>query len=79
MIKKLANFFCTLPLLLAFIMTHIAAVDHQPPTTGQIKEKEQIEDCIDKIRRKQKKIKEEVEEIKRLIKDRKNHPNKDQA
>ena len=78
MIKKLANFFCTLPLLLAFIMTHIAAADHQPPT-GSGKEKEQIEDCIDKIRRKQKKIKEEVEEIKRLIKDRKNHPNKDRA
>jgi hypothetical protein len=78
MIKKLTNFFCMLPLILTFIITHIAAADHKPPT-DKIKEKEQIEDCIDKIREKQEKIKDEVEEIKRLIRDRKNRLDKDQA
>jgi len=79
MIKKLANFFCVFPLLTAFAITHIAAGDQNHPPTGSGKEKEQIEDCIDKIRRKQKKIKDEVDEIKRLIKDRKNPPDKDPA
>ena len=50
MIKKLTNFFCILPLLAALGAAQVTADDQfQPPETDS-HEKENIEDCIKKIR-----------------------------
>jgi hypothetical protein len=79
MIKKLTNFFCILPLLAALGAAQVTADDQfQPPETDS-HEKENIEDCIKKIREQQNKIRGEVEKIKKIIRDRKNHQDKDQA
>ena len=79
MIKKLTNFFCILPLLAALGAAQVTADDQFQPPVADSHEKENIEDCIKKIREQQNKIRGEVEEIKRLIRDRKNRLDKDQA
>ena len=79
MIKKFTNFFCVLPLITALTITHVIAEDHANNPPAQTQEKEKIKDCIEKIRVQQNKIKNEVEKIKKLIKDRKNPQGKDQA
>ena len=79
MIKKLTNFFCIMPILTALTVTHVTADNQIYTPPAQTHEKEKIEDCIEKIREQQNKIRSEVEKIKKLIRDRKNLPNKDQA
>ena len=79
MIKKLTNFFCILPLLASLAAAQVTTSDQFSNPPRELHEKEKIEDCIEKIREQQNKIRDEVEKIKKLIKDRKNHPNKDQA
>ena len=79
MIKKLTNFFCILPLLGALGAAQVTANDHSQPPVTDSRKKENIEDCIKKIREQQNKIKGEVEKIKKIIRDRKNRQDKDRA
>jgi hypothetical protein len=79
MIKKLTNFFCILPLLAALGAAQVTADDQFQPPTTDAQEKENIEDCIKKIREQQNKIRGEVEKIKKIIRDRKNSQDKDRA
>ena len=77
MIKTIEKFFCLSPLMIALLCTSFVNGDQLEPPKDIYKE--QAEDCIEKIREKQKKIKDEVLEIKKLIKDRKNRQDKDPA
>lgn len=70
MIKKVSKFFCVLPLLFALVMTGlvmpISADDHPPNDIP--KSKQESSDCIEAIKRKQARIKEEIIKIKKMIK-----------
>ena len=77
MIKTIEKFFCLSPLIVALLCTSFVNGDQLKPPKDIYQE--QAEDCIEKIREKQKKIKDEVLEIKKLIKDRKNRRDKDPA
>tara|TARA_R100000234_G_C4854932_1_gene116763 strand:- start:165 stop:389 length:225 start_codon:yes stop_codon:yes gene_type:complete len=66
MIKKIEKFFCMTPLLLALLCTSFVSGGEIKPPDDILRE--QADDCIQKIRKKQKKIKKEIEEIKKLIK-----------
>ena len=79
MIKKLTNFFCILPLLAALGAAQVIANDQFQVPEKSSQEKENIEDCIKKIREQQDKIRGEVEKIKKIIRDRKNPQDKDRA
>ena len=66
MIKNIAKFFCMLPLILgvagASIVTNSEATN---PPSDELRE--QADDCIEKIREKQRKIQQEIELIKDII------------
>ena len=79
MIKKLTNLCCILPLLASLAVAQVTADDQFEKPPRESHEKEKIEDCIEKIREQQDKIKDEVEKIKKIIRDRKNRQDKDQA
>lgn len=79
MIKKLTNFFCILPLLAALGAAQVTANNQFQVPEKNSQEKENIEDCIKKIREQQDKIRGEVEKIKKIIRDRKNPQDKDRA
>ena len=67
MIKKIEKFFCLSPLLLALLCTSF--VDGSETQTIKPTLKEQAQDCMNEIRKKQSKIKKEILLIKDLIKD----------
>tara|TARA_R110000824_G_scaffold134812_2_gene297831 strand:- start:1995 stop:2216 length:222 start_codon:yes stop_codon:yes gene_type:complete len=70
MIRKTSKFFCVLPLLFALAMTGLVMpipADDQPPNDIP-KSKEESKECIEKIKRKQARIKEEMRKIKKMIK-----------
>jgi hypothetical protein len=66
MIKNLAKFFCMLPLVIgvagASIVTNSEATN---PPSDELRE--QANDCIEKIREKQRKIQKEIDLIKDMI------------
>ena len=73
MIKKLAKFFCLSPLLVTLIFTQITMsgfADQTNPNTKKEQPKEESGPCIKKLKAQQKKIKEEMDLIKNLIKNR---------
>lgn len=77
MIKNIAKFFCMLPLLVGVLGASAISgdVSRKPPSEDL---REEAQDCIKEIRKKQHKIKEEIEKIRELIKDnRQNHPQKE--
>ena len=66
-----------LPLLVGVLGANAISgdVSHKPPNEDL---REEAQDCIKEIRKKQHKIKKEIEKIKELIKDnRQNHPQKE--
>lgn len=69
MIKKASKFFCILPLLFALLITVLvvpgSAKDQAPINIP--KTKEESDNCIESIKRKQAKIKEEIIKIRKLI------------
>jgi len=67
MIKKIEKFFCLSPLLLALLCTAFVHGSGTQPIKPTLKE--QAQDCMDEIRKKQSKIKKEILLIKDLIKD----------
>ena len=77
MIKNIAKFFCMVPLLVGVLgATAISGNTGYAPPNQDLREETQ--DCIKEIRKKQNKIKKEIEKIKELIKDnRQNRPQKE--
>ena len=70
MIRKTSKFFCVLPLLFALVMTGLVmpiSADDQPPNDIP-KSKQESKECIEAIKRKQARIKEEIIKIKKIIK-----------
>ena len=77
MINKLEKFFCITPLLLALLCASFVSGDQIVPPIDT--HREEAEDCIEKIRKRQSRIKQEIEKIKEIIKrDRQkdNHQNR---
>ncbi|WP_290942843.1 hypothetical protein [Hyphomonas sp.] len=78
MIRAIEKFFCLSPLFVALLCTSFvdgSSMDTKEPSPTV---KEQTQDCIEQIRKKQLKIKEEILLIKKLIKDtRQNQEQKD--
>jgi len=67
MIKNLAKFFCMLPLVLGVAgATIVTNSDASNPPNDELRE--QADDCIEKIREKQRKIQQEIDLIKDMIK-----------
>ncbi len=66
MIKNLAKFFCMLPLVIGIAGASIVTnSDANTPPNDELRE--QADDCIEKIREKQKKIQIEIDLIKDMI------------
>ena len=66
MIKNLAKFFCMLPLILGVAgASMVTSSDASNPPNDQLRE--QADDCIEKIREKQRKIQKEIDLIKDMI------------
>jgi len=73
MIKNIAKFFCMLPLVVGVLGTSALSgtTAINPPNQDL---REETQDCIKEIRKKQNKIKREIEKIKELIKDSRQNP-----
>ena len=66
MIKNLAKFFCMMPLLLGVAGASIITNNSKAsPPNDELRE--QADDCIEKIREKQKRIQKEIDLIKDMI------------
>ena len=66
MIKNLAKFFCMMPLLLGVAGASIITNNSKAsPPSDELRE--QADDCIEKIREKQRKIQQEIDLIKDMI------------
>ena len=79
MIKNLAKFFCMLPLVLGVAGASIVTnSDANTPPNDELRE--QADDCIEKIREKQRRIQQEIDLIKDMIrrKDQTQAPQKNQ-
>ena len=79
MIKNLAKFFCMLPLILGVAgASMVTSSDASNPPNDELRE--QADDCIEKIREKQRKIQKEIDLIKDMIrrKDQTQAPQKNQ-
>ena len=84
MIKKLAQFLFVIPLAISILASGYVQSEtpNNPPATPIESLKEDANDCIKEIRKKQQKIREEIDLIKDLIKQRgqnqnpQNHPEK---
>ena len=79
MIKNLAKFFCMLPLILGVAgASMVTSSDASNPPNDKLRE--QADDCIEKIREKQRKIQKEIDLIKDMIrrKDQTQAPHKTQ-
>ena len=73
MIKKLAKFFCLSPLLFALAFTHLSMsgfADQVAPNAKEEQFKEKSKFCVEKIKAQQKKIKEEIDLIREMIKNK---------
>jgi hypothetical protein len=68
MIKNIAKFFCMMPLLLGVAGASIVSNSQATPPIDELRE--QADDCIEKIREKQRRIQQEIELIKDMIKKR---------
>jgi hypothetical protein len=66
MIENLAKFFCMLPLLLGVAGASIVTNTKADPPSDHLRE--EANDCMEKIREKQRKIQQEIELIKDMIK-----------
>jgi len=66
MINRLEKFFCITPLLIALLCTSFVSGEQTTPPEDT--HKEETGDCIENIRQKQGRIKQEIEKIKQLIK-----------
>ena len=67
MINKLEKFFCITPLLLALLCASFVSGDQIIPP--DVTHREEANDCIEKIRQKQARIKQEIAKIKEIIKE----------
>ena len=67
MIKRLEKFFCITPLLLALLCTSFVSGEQVIPPDAI--HREEANDCIEKIRQKQARIKQEIAKIKEIIKE----------
>ena len=67
MINKIEKFFCITPLLLALLCTSFVSGDQIIPP--DVTHREEANDCIEKIRQKQARIKQEIAKIKEIIKE----------
>ena len=79
MIRNLAKFFCMLPLVLGIAGASIVTSSNaNTPPNDELRE--QADDCIEKIREKQRKIQQEINLIKDMIrkKDQTQAPQKNQ-
>ena len=65
MIKNIAKFFCMVPLLLGVAGATIVTSTKANPPNDELRE--QADDCIEKIREKQRKIQQEIDLIKDMI------------
>jgi len=65
MINKLEKFFCITPLLLALLCTSFVSGEQVIPP--DVVHREEANDCIEKIRQKQARIKQEIAKIKEII------------
>ena len=65
MIKNIAKFFCMMPLLLGVAGASIVSNSQATPPIDELRE--QADDCIEKIREKQRKIQQEIDLIKDMI------------
>ena len=77
MIKRLEKFFCITPLLLALLCTSFVSGEQVIPPDAI--HREEANDCIEKIRQKQARIKQEIAKIKEIIKENRqkdNHQNR---
>lgn len=77
MIKRLEKFFCITPLLLALLCTSFVSGEQAIPPEEL--HREEANDCIEKIRQKQARIKQEIAKIKEIIKEdrqKDNHQNR---
>lgn len=67
MINKLEKFFCITPLLLALLCASFVSGEQAIPP--DVTHREEANDCIEKIRQKQARIKQEIAKIKEIIKE----------
>jgi len=67
MIKNIAKFFCMVPLLLGIAGASIVSVNSSEANPPNDELREQADDCIEKIREKQRKIQQEIDLIKDMI------------
>tara|TARA_R100000030_G_C3214452_1_gene114255 strand:- start:98 stop:340 length:243 start_codon:yes stop_codon:yes gene_type:complete len=65
MIKNIAKFFCMMPLLLAVAGASMVTSSEANPPNDELRD--QADDCIEKIREKQKRIQQEIDLIKDMI------------
>tara|TARA_R100000149_G_C5855027_1_gene122606 strand:+ start:868 stop:1110 length:243 start_codon:yes stop_codon:yes gene_type:complete len=72
MIKKLAKFFCMMPLLVAVAGASMVSSSEANPPSDELRE--QADDCIEKIREKQRKIQQEIDLIKDMIRRKDQNP-----
>jgi sensor domain CHASE-containing protein len=72
MIKNLAKFFCMMPLLLGVAGASMVTNSKASPPSDELRE--QANDCIEKIREKQRKIQQEIDLIKDMIKRKDQNP-----
>ncbi len=72
MIKNIAKFFCMVPLLLGVAGASIVTSTKANPPNDELRE--QADDCIEKIREKQRKIQQEIDLIKDMIKGKNQSP-----
>ena len=72
MIRNLAKFFCMVPLLIGMAgATMVTSTKANPPADEL---REQADDCIEKIREKQRKIQQEIDLIKDMIRRKDQNP-----
>ena len=78
MIKNLAKFFCMVPLLIGVAGATMVTSTKANPPADELREK--ADDCIEKIREKQRRIQQEIDLIKDMIrrKDQTQAPQKNQ-
>ena len=73
MIKKLAKFFCMMPLLMGLVGASIVTSNSEAsPRREELRE--QADDCIEKIREKQRRIQQEIDLIKDMIRRKDQNP-----
>mgnify|MGYP004452219027 CR=1 FL=1 len=72
MIKSLAKFLCMIPLFLGLVGASIVTSSEANPPNDHLRE--EANDCIEKIREKQRKIQQEIDLIKDMIRRKDQNP-----